>query len=64
MPKIIRLINECPHCGDALEMDPDGGYCPSCEEYFSVETLQDYADEEDLADLHIIDVLMRGNDAR
>ena len=34
----------CPECGTPLDEDPDGGWCPDCEDYFPNE----FWDGEDL----------------
>ncbi len=36
----------CPKCGAVLELDPDGGWCPECEEYWDNVDL-DLEDDED-----------------
>lgn len=37
----------CPHCGEPLELDPDGGYCQRCGEYFENAELEEAAEEEE-----------------
>ena len=33
---------DCPECGTLLEKDPDGGWCPKCEECWGEGDLIDY----------------------
>jgi len=37
----------CPKCGRILEMDPDGGWCRFCEEYFPMDILLERMEEEE-----------------
>jgi len=37
----------CGKCGTELEMDSDGGYCSVCEEYFPLDIIDDWRDEEE-----------------
>ena len=37
----------CHICGMTLEMNPDGGYCEACENYYSNDELSDYDDDYD-----------------
>jgi len=31
----------CPHCGGELEIDPEGGWCEFCGEYFPIDVLEE-----------------------
>jgi endogenous inhibitor of DNA gyrase (YacG/DUF329 family) len=33
--------SNCPRCGEDLELDPDGGWCPKCETYWDNVDLDD-----------------------
>ena len=37
----------CPKCGKRLDMDPDGGWCDSCEDYFPMDILIERMEEEE-----------------
>jgi len=37
----------CPNCATELEMDPDGGYCPECDEYFPMDVLEEFLEENE-----------------
>jgi transposase len=37
-------VSNCPRCGHELELDPDGGWCSHCQEYWDNVDLD--ADEE------------------
>ena len=37
----------CPKCGSKLELDPDGGYCPECDEYWDERDLEEKLKEEE-----------------
>lgn len=44
----------CPRCGEEMRLDPDGGYCPICEEYWHmndlIEVWKELYDEDDDCD--------------
>ncbi len=37
----------CPKCGGPTEDDPDGGWCPKCQEYYPPDILDDVIEEND-----------------
>jgi rubrerythrin len=41
----FRLLS-CPRCGHLLDMDPDGGYCPNCDDYWPIADLAEHEEEE------------------
>lgn len=41
----------CPRCGEDLELDPDGGWCNECGQYWDLTVLKDFQEEEDDEDL-------------
>jgi len=44
---IRRLLEmDCPRCGRLLELDPDGGWCDSCGDYWDIYDLNEVAQEE------------------
>lgn len=40
----------CPKCGEELELDPDGGWCDECHEYWDLGNLKEHQEEEDETD--------------
>lgn len=36
----------CQKCGTILELDPDGGWCPKCEEYWDKSDIRDHEMED------------------
>lgn len=37
----------CPRCGSALDEDPDGYWCPECEEYYPPDIIREYIEENE-----------------
>lgn len=37
----------CPKCGAPLDMDPEGGWCDKCQEYWPEDILEERRLEED-----------------
>lgn len=42
----------CPRCSTMLDLDPDGGWCPQCKEYFPPDILMQYLEEDDPIAFH------------
>jgi len=37
----------CPKCGNELELDPDGGWCPKCKDYWDKHELKEKWKEDE-----------------
>ena len=37
----------CPACGEELDLDPDGGWCDNCKEYWDKDELKEKWKEDE-----------------